>query len=195
METRSQADVDRLFLFVILVVGVLVVVPTVLGAAGVDVRDGAWLGNNSADEGERAQTGTLVVLSTFGTDIGDNRSSVGVVEIVVTANETVDLTELTVGWRSEERYELVAPSVDAGDGSFSIVNSNQTTLGGDRERAILRFDMGAEDLDSADQFGDQLEPGDRVELSFVTDDGEETLRTLVVPDSLPERGQAVSLSG
>ena len=67
-----------------------------------------------------------------------------------------------------------------------------SSLGEPTDRAILRFDLGSDDLAGTERFGERLEPGDVVELSVVTADGVRTSRTLVVPDPLPS-GAGVSL--
>lgn len=185
--SRGGTDVDRLLLFIAGVVAFLVVVPAVFGFAGVDLRNGSLLSEDATAEQEGVQ-----ILSAFGTGIDEDRSSVGVVEVVVTSagGSTVDLSEVTVSWEGEERYELTPPETNVGQGSFTL--SGNTTLSDPTDRAILRFDLGSDDIGGVGRFGERLEPGRTVEFSIVTAEGEQTSRTLVVPDPLPS-GAGVSL--
>jgi archaellin len=120
-----------------------------------------------------------------------DRSSVGVVEVVVTSGgSSVDLTEATVTWDGEQRYELTPQDTNVGQGSFSMTGN--TTLDEPTDRAILRFDLGSDDLGGLERFGERLDPGETVEFSIVTADGVRTERRLVVPDPLPS-GAGTSL--
>lgn len=186
--TGGPTDIDRLLYFVAAVVAFLVLVPAALGFAGLDVRDGSLL--DSADDGADAEG--VRILTAFGTGIDGDRSSVGVVEVVVTSasGSTVDLSEATVSWDGSERYELTPTDISVGQGSFSL--SGETVLAEPTDRAILRFDLGSDDLEGLDRFGERLEPGETVQLSVVTGDGVRTGRQLVVPDPLPS-GAGVSL--
>jgi len=182
---RASTDIDRLFYFVAAVVATLLIVPTALGYAGIDVRDGSLL----ATDDEPADG--VQILTAFGTGIDEDRSSVGVVEVVVTSSgDRVDLTEATVTWDGAERYELTPRETNLGQGSFSLTGN--TTLDEPTDRAILRFDLGSDDLGGVERFGERLEPGETVAFSVVTADGVRTQRTLVVPDPLPS-GAGVSL--
>lgn len=184
---RSQTEVDRLLSFIAVVVVVLIVVPAAFGVAGVDIRDGTLLADDTDAEPEGVR-----ILSGIGTDITDDRSSLGVVELVVTTGgeSTVDLTEATVTWDGDQRYELTPADVAVGQGSFSI--EGDAVLGEATDRAILRFDLGTDDVSDLNRFGERLEPGETVQVSVVTGDGSRTSRTLRVPDPLPS-GAGVSL--
>jgi len=184
---RGGTDIDRLFYFIAGVVAFLLLVPTAFGFAGIDIRDGSLLSDTDDGEAEGVR-----ILTAFGTGIDEDRSSVGVVEVVVTSGggSAIDLTEATVTWDGAERYELTPTETNVGQGSFS--RSGNTTLDEPTDRAILRFDLGSDDLAGTERFGERLEPGDVVELSVVTADGVRTSRTLVVPDPLPS-GAGVSL--
>lgn len=184
---RGQTDVDRLLYFIAAVVALLLVVPPAFGAAGVDLRDGTLLPEESEDDEDGVR-----ILSAIGTDVAEDRSSLGVVELVITTRgeSTVDLSEATVTWEGDQQYELTPPDVGVGQGSFTV--EGDTVLGEATDRAILRFDLGTDDIDGADRFGERLEPGDTVRVSVVTDDGVRTSRTLRAPDPFPS-GAAVSL--
>jgi len=186
--TGGPTEIDRLLYFIAAVVAFLVLVPAALGFAGFDVRNGSLLGG--ADGGTDAEG--VQILTAFGTGIDGDRSSVGVVEVVVTSGggSTVDFSEATVSWEGSERYELTPANVNLGQGSFSL--SGETVLAEPTDRAILRFDLGSDDLEGVDHFGERLEPGETVQFSVVTEDVVRTGRQLVVPDPLPS-GAGVSL--
>lgn len=178
---QAQTDVDRLFYFTTGVVAFLVIVPTVAGVAGLDIRDATLLD----DPNRESEQEDIQLLSAFGTEIDDDE--VGAVEIVVSAREDaeVDLSQVSVSWTESQEYQLTPPNVGAGDASFAI--SGDSLLNESRDRAILRFDLGTDDLSDADRFGERLEPGQTVQVSVVTEDGSRVTRELAVPDSLPSR--------
>jgi len=184
----GQTDLDRLFYFVAAIVAFLVVVPTTLGVAGLDVRDGSLLSGGGA---ESAPEG-VQILAAYGTGIDGNGTSVGVVEAVVAngGGSTVDLSQATVTWEGRQRYELTPHGVDVGHASFNV--TGDVVLAESTDRAILRFDLGSDDLAGVDGFGERLAPGQTVTVSIMTDDGVRTNRELVVPDPLPA-GSGVAL--
>jgi len=188
---RGQADVGRLFAFIVAVVAVLLVLPVVLGLAGVDVRDTSADGNESVPANE---TEPVVVLGAYGTALDDNSTSFGSVDVLLgTGNRTVDLTEMTVRWVGADSYELVPPGVDVGDASFTFERvSGGTTLRNASDRAVVRFDLGTNDTAGAQRFGERLRPGDTVQLTFTTDGGRTTRVEVRVPSPLPA-GTAVRL--
>lgn len=185
---RAATDIDRLLFFIAGVVVLVLVVPPVLGMVGIDVRDGSV----AEDDGPLADAEGVQILSAFGTGIDENRSSIGVVELVVgTDNETsIQLDEVTVTWENGQQFELTPPGVNAGHGSFNV--SGDPTLDEPTDRAILRFDLGTDDLPGVARFGDRLEPGDTVRVTVTTGDGDQASRVLTVPDPLPP-GAGVTL--
>jgi archaellin len=187
---RGQADIARLLAFILGVTALLVVVPFVLGLAGIDIRDGS-VGNSGVADDE-LEDGSLIVLSTHGTEINDERTSVGVVEVLVAASgEDVNLDDVTVTWRGADTYELAPDYIGTADASFGVETFQEgTTLGADGEKAVFRFDLGSADVDNAQRFGDRLEPGDTVTIRVTTGQGAETSTTVRVPDPLPP-GSAV----
>jgi len=186
--SRGQTDVDRLLYFIAGIVVLLAVVPAAFGAAGVDVRNGTLLAGAESE----SDTDGVRILSALGTDFAEDRSSLGVVEVVVTTrgDSTVDLSEATVSWEGNGQYELTPRDVDVGKGSFAI--DGEAVLGERTDRAILRFDLGTDDLSTVGRFGERLEPGDTVRLSVVTAEGTRTSERLGVPQPLPS-GAGVSL--
>jgi archaellin len=185
---RGQTEIDRLFYFIAGVVAFLVIVPAVAGVAGIDIRDGSLVGEQTQD----SENDGLRILSAYGTEINDDRSSIGVVEIIVTASDgsNIDITGATVSWDGADQYELTPAGVDVGDASFAV--SGDTELTGTADRAILRFDLGSDDLSDADRFAERLAPGQTVTVSIETDDGNTVTQTLEVPDPMPP-GSGVSL--
>jgi archaellin len=188
---RGQTDVVLLFAFIVAVVAVLVVVPFVLGMAGIDVRHGSMDGNESV---AATETGPVVVLGAYGSALDDNRTSIGSVDVLLgTGNGTVDLTEMTVRWEGADSYQLVPPDVNVGDASFTFERvSGGPVLTNASDRVSVRFDLGTNDTADAQRFGERLAPGDSVQLTLTTDDGRTTRVELTVPSPLPA-GAAVRL--
>lgn len=185
---RGQTGVDRVFYLVAGVVALLVVVPAVMGVAGFDIRNGSLVdGTDQHDDKEGIR-----ILSAYGTEINDDRTSVGVVEVVVTASDgsNIDLSAASVSWDGPQQYQITPEGVDVGTGGFSI--AGETELTGTADRATLRFDIGSDDLPETSQFGERLAPGDSLTVSVITDEGDRVTRDLVVPDPLPP-GAGVSL--
>lgn len=190
---RGETDLQKLLAFIVGVTAVLVVVPAAFGLAGVDIRDGSVGTGDGAptlDADEEPEDGALLVLSAFGTEINADRTTVGVVELVVTpADDTVELDDVTVTWDGADRYELTPTHVGAGDASFGVQTTSGESSLQPGERAFIRFDLGTDDL-GVQRFGDRLEPGDTVTVTVTTGDGAETTETVTVPNPLPP-GSAV----
>lgn len=181
---RGQAGVERLLAFIVVVTAVLVVVPALFGMAGVDIRNSSLGGAEEAAD-EEVPEGSLLVLSSAGAEINDDRTSIGVVELVVTTSgEPVDLEDLTIIW--DDEYQLTPSRMSAGDASFAIetVRDNRT-LADSGDRAFLRIDLGTDDVEDLQRFGDRLQPGDTVTVTLRTGAGVETRETLSVPNPLP----------
>lgn len=187
---RGQADIARLLAFILGVTALLVVVPFVLGLAGIDIRDSSVSSPDGADD--ELEDGSLIILSTHGTEINDERSSVGVVEVLVAASGAdVNIDDVTVTWRGGDRYELAPDYIGNADASFGVETFQEgTTLDASGGKAVFRFDLGTADLDNAQRFGDRLEPGDTVTIRVTTGQGAETSTTVRVPEPLPP-GSAV----
>lgn len=190
--SRGETDLQTLLAFIVGVAVVLAVVPAAFGLAGIDVRDASFGSDDApaSDAGEELDDGALLVLSSFGTEINEDRTSVGVVELVVTpSDDTVEMDDVTVTWDGADRYELTPTHVGAGDASFGVETTSGESELQPGDRAFLRFDLGSDDLD-VQRFGDRLEPGDTVTVTVTTGDGAETTETVTVPDPLPP-GSAV----
>jgi hypothetical protein len=184
--SRGQADIWRLLAVILGVTIVLAVAPAALGFAGIDVRE------DSSEDDPRDEDGSLLVVSSVGTDIDDNRTSLGVVELLVTpAGGSVDIDTVTVTWNGTDGPELTPVGVDAGDASFGVELPRGERIVEPGEQALLRVDLGTDDIDDVQQFGERLEPGDTVTVTVRTDAGMETTETFTVPDPLPS-GTAVT---
>ncbi|SDJ25156.1 hypothetical protein SAMN05216226_101327 [Halovenus aranensis] len=189
---RGQSDVQKLLAFIIGITVLLAVLPAAFGVAGVDIRDASLRDDRTTAESERPDGG-LLVLSSYGSAINDDRTSVGTVELLVTpATESVNVSDVTVTWDGSDRYTLAPPQVGAGDASFGVDPLEGGAELQPGERLVLQFDRGTDDLDGVQYFGDRLTPGETVTLTITTGTGAETTTTVRVPDPLPP-GVAVRL--
>lgn len=182
--TRGQVGPGRLLAFILAIAITLIVVPAAFDVAGIDIRDSTTVVDLSEDD-EREM---LAVHSSYGAGLDENRTSVGVVEVLVTGtNQTsVDVEDLTVTWEHEQTLELTPTTVDGGDASFQFETSHgSTTLTDTRDKAVLRFDIGDDDLRGVDSFGERLEPGDVVTIKATTGDGEYVETKITIPESFP----------
>jgi archaellin len=190
-DDRAQSGLDRLLLFVIAVVVVVLLAPHVLGFAGIDV--GA--------EQTPSQTGEtdhdLIVLEARGTAI--EGSTIGAVRLIVTPSpnrDPVDLAEGSTIWVGDRSYHLT-PAESVGedfDGAYraGVLESEGTRLEEARDRGELLFDLGeTDDVSGIPEFGTRLEPGQRVSITLVTPHGETLTRQLEVPESIS--GDSVAL--
>lgn len=189
---RAQSETQQLLAFIVGVTVLLAVLPTALGVAGVDIRDSSPGDEETTAESEH-DDGALVVLSSYGTAINDDRTTVGVVEVLVTpAAESVSVSDVTVTWDGADQYLLTPPQVGAGDASFGVDPLDGGTELQPGERLVFQFDCGTDDIEGAQHVGDRLTPGETVTLTITTGTGAETTTTLRVPNPLPP-GLAVRL--
>ncbi|MHB9286052.1 hypothetical protein ACKVMT_03315 [Halobacteriales archaeon Cl-PHB] len=196
--TRSQSGLDRLLVFLLAVVVIVLVTPYVLGFAGIDVR-----APNADSTGGPAYDADhdLYVLGVRGGDVGDDRSSIGTVRVIVSpaaGREPAGLTTMSTVWVGDEAYDLApaAAAREGADGTYLLRNPDSgdavRVLEVSTDRAVLVFDVGTDDIPGAEQFGERLEPGDAVTLTIVTERGESLSRELTVPDPIPD-GETVGL--
>lgn len=181
------SGVGRLALFVSGVLLVLLVAPTALQFAGVDVRDPGATG-----------TERPVRLITLGAEAGavdDGRTSVGAVRVVVTktGGGQVDPSELTATWIGSGTYTLIAAGAEGeADGTFTAVpvdpDREDPILREHGDRAVLTFDLGGDDVDGAGEFAGRLGPGETATVSLTTPEGSTATAELAVPDPLPTDG-------
>jgi hypothetical protein len=164
---RGQSGLDRLALFVLGVLLVLLVAPTVLGFAGVDIR---------ATPGDSGPSG-LVVLGVEGDAI--ENGSVGAVRVVATVagDGRVAPGTLSARWTADEWYRLAPAGSGGADGEFTVEVE-------EGDRAILTFDLGTDDVAGVGEFGSRLRAGETATLTLIGTDTRIT-RQVVVPDPLP----------
>lgn len=181
---RGQSGLDRLLVFVVAVVGLLVVAPFALSAAGIDV--GPRPGGGSEAVGDH----DLIVLEARGTAVDAGDGSIGAVRLIVTPSpgrEPVDLGDGLAIWVADRSYYL-GPSTDADgfDGAYraSVVDGEGQVLEEPTDRGELVFDLGGDDVAGVPEFGSRLRPGETVSVTLVTPRGETLTRELEVPESV-----------
>lgn len=177
---RGQTGLDRLLVFLLAVVVLVLVVPHALQAAGIDVREG------DRPETVPATDHDLAILAARGEAVGDD-GSVGAVRLVVAPNPgraPVDLDRGSVLWIGDRTVDLAPAGADrAGvDGAYLADGADGPLLETATERGVLRFDLGTDDLAGVGEFGSRLAPGESVDVTLVTEDGETLTRRLTVPD-------------
>ena len=194
--SRAQADIDRMALFVFGAMALLLIAPIALGFVGIDVGAGSDDRSEEMDGNATAPAETTVaepsieygpetfvqVLAIEGAAIDENRTSVGAVELVFTPSAEaapLDPANLTVTWIGAGSYDL---STTGEEGTFLAgVETVEAT-----ERGTLLFDLGTDDIDGIEAFGDRLEPGDEVTVILASNDGETVRETFEVPDEIPD---------
>lgn len=182
---RGQSGLDRLLVFVLAVVVVLVVAPHVLGFLGVNV------GPASPSAPAASADHDLMVLQAQGTAIDAADGSIGAVRLVVAPapnRAPVDLGEGMAIWVGEGTYYL-GPEGANGDleGRYraSVIDGGGRTLETGTARGELVFDLGAtDDVPDVPEFGERLAPGDVVSVTLVTPQGETLTRRLEVPEAV-----------
>lgn len=185
-DRRGQSGLDRLALFVVSLVAILLVAPTALGFAGVDVREPRSTDGPVAVE--------LTVLGAEGTAVDANRTSVGAVRLVLTntGGKDVDMAGFTATWVGNGTYALVPARAETGaDGTFAIGrvgDETGTVLSEPGDRGVLTFDLGTDDVDGAGEFGGRLRPGETATVTVVARDGTTVTEEVTVPDPLPAGG-------
>lgn len=187
---RGQSGLDRLLVFVVGVVALLVVAPHVLGLVGIDVGQGPAAGPTAGDEHD------LLVLEARGTAV--DGGSVGAVRLVVTPapnREPVDLGDGMAIWVADRSYYLVPDGADADlEGTYraAVIDGEGQLLERATDRGELVFDLGTtDDVPGIPEFGSRLEAGETVSVTLVTPDGETLTRKLTVPETVS--GETVPL--
>lgn len=187
---RAQSGLDRLLVFVLAVVAVLVVAPHVLGLAGIDVGP-----RQTVDDGTTADH-DIVVLEARGTAVeGD---TVGAVRLVVTPapdRTPVDLAGQLTVWVGG-RTSYLSPTGGEGadlDGRYraAVLDGDGAVLSSSTDRGELVFDLGDDDVADVPEFGRPLAAGETVAVTVVTPRGETLTRRLEVPERLD--GETVPL--
>lgn len=183
---RGQSGLDRLLLFVFVVLALVFLAPIALELAGVDVRSGAGAQSAPSDH-------DLTVLAARGEAVASDGSSVGVVRLLVVPNHDrapVDLGESTAIWVDGGERHLGPAGGSAGDldGTYAAAarDSGAPVLQTPTDVGVLRFDIGSDDLPDVPEFGRRLEAGETASVTLVTPRGETLTRTLSVPAEIPD---------
>lgn len=182
---RAQSGIDRLLIFVVAVLALLFVAPHVLGFAGIDIQERAGGPPEPNSESD------LTILSARGDAVAIDGSSIGVVRLVVSPNPgrtPVDLSEGMAMFVGGESYYL-APAGGGGegfDGTYAVerAGGGSPVLDEATQRGVIEFDLGSDDVDEADEFGERLAAGETATVTLVTARGEAITRELRVPERL-----------
>jgi len=188
---RGQSGLDRLLLFVVLVVALVVVAPYILDLAGVDVRPDGGDGTATPDH-------DLSILAARGDAVDAQSGTVGAVRLVVSpqpGREPVDLREGTAVWIGDESFDLSPVGATSGDGQYGVtaVDGGGPVLESATDRGSLRFDLGSDDVADVPEFGDRLRAGETATVVLVTPSGETVARQVHVPSDLPAEASDVGL--
>lgn len=184
---RAQSGLDRLGLFLLVVAVVLLVAPTVLGFAGIDVTE-----SDASDDQEDAPT--LTVLGIEGVAVDEDRESIGAVRVTVTnaGGGEIDPRDLSATLVHNGTFDLAGPGREAAaDGTFAVDSTDgddDVVLRGHEERAVLVVDFGTDDVPDAQEVSERLGAGDSATLTFVTEDGASVRLVLSPPDPLRQNG-------
>lgn len=148
-------------------------------------------------------TNRLDVVTATGSEIDGEAGTLGLVELLVRLTPdsgNVDLRDVVVQWVDDSgTYTLVHDSstdTDA-DGTFGVEwikdeDGSAPVVNDAADRALLQFDVGERDIQSASPFGADLAEGDTASIRLETAAGAATSVRLTVPMSLAGR-EAVRL--
>ncbi len=184
---RAQSGLDRLGLFLLAVLLFLLVTPTVLGFAGVEVRE-------SDDETDQEGAPVLTVLGVEGVAVDEDRESIGAVRVTVTnaGGGAIDPRELSATLVHDGTHDLVGPGTDAtADGTLAVDATDGDggpLLQSHTDRAVIVVDLGTDDAGDAQAVGERLRAGESATLTFVTGDGASVKLVLSPPGTLPAEG-------
>lgn len=181
--SRAQAGLDRLVLFVLALVVVLLVAPTVLGLFGIDVVGGD---DEQAKDSEGAVVageadGPIQILGARGTEVDADDQTVGAVELTVApgaTDESVDLREYTLTWVGDRSYQFVPENADGGDGTFEI---DDPVLRDPGNQTTIRVDVAG-----TQSFDGPLTAGEHVTVVLSDQRGQRVRHELTVPDPIPD---------
>lgn len=186
---RGQSDLNTVVGFVVVLVVVLLVAPVVLGFLGMPVREGGSLSGSASVQ--QSASPSVVVLGVEGTAV--SQASVGAVRMVVTRGEgqgDVAFDDVTVTWTDPSgSYNVAAGTAGAPgvDGTFHaqpLGNLSQPRLSVFGDRVAVRFDLGPNNVQRAEEFGQRLPAGAAVSVTFVTNEGAVTEVRFRVPERL-----------
>jgi len=117
-----------------------------------------------------------------------DRSSVGVVEVVVTSGgSSVDLTEATVTWDGEQRYELPPQETNVGQGSLVVPDPE---VSGEVDSLVQTHDLPVTILDLLGLGAEARNMDGQSTVSLLTGE-QEVIRDVVVTGFHPHRTRCV----
>lgn len=184
---RAQSGLDLLAAFLLVVFLVVLVTPTVLGFAGVDVR-------GSDAEADREEAPTLTVLGIEGVAVDERRESIGAIRVTVTnaGGGEIDPRALSATLVHNGTYDLATTGADTtAAGTFAVESTDgdgNVILRGHEERAVLVVDLGTDDVGDSQEVGERLGAGETATLTFVTGDGASVRLVVSPPETLPAEG-------
>lgn len=184
---RAQSGLGRLGLFLLAVFVLLLVTPTVLGFAGIDVRE-------SSEEADPDEGPILTVLGVEGVAVDEERESIGAIRVTVTnaGSEKIDPRNISATLVYNGTYNLAAAGADAtADGTLVVESTDDDGddgLQSHSDRAVLVVDLGTDDVGEAREVGERLRAGDSATLAVVTAGSESVRVVLSPPGTLPVDG-------
>ena len=180
---RGQVGIGTLIVFIALILVAAV-------AAGVLVETAGFLQNDAQATSQDARSGVTNQIDVVGASGEADPAN----EVVKTANitvkkspgaDTLDLTEATIEYTSEDNATTLVHGSSPTDENFSTANIQGTT-GGEMltdtsDRATIRLDLEA--IDS----GDGLTPDEQATLEIVDQSGATTVTVLNVPTTIGDK--------
>ncbi len=192
--TRGQSGLDRLLVFVVVVIVLVAVLPSVLGFAGIEVRPPDDPPTPTPTPTATPEPAGIQILNTTSELNRSANQTVGVITVTLTkvgSTAPVDARNLTVTWANGGVYTLRASGSDRQprNGSFGVSVSHiddgpETVLVRGGDQATLTFDIGRDNVDGIPEFGSALRPGDSVDIVLTTPDDRTAAVTVTVPAAL-----------
>jgi len=186
---RGQVGIGTLIVFIAMVLVAAIAAGVLINTAGFLQSSAEATGQQSSD----STTNRVEVVSVTGNNL-DN-GEVGVVDIVVKkapGSGNVDLATSTLNWVGPTgSYYQLAESGTSGspDGRFRVSSiqdddGSAPVLNDGEDRFEITLDLGADDVNSLQEFGNELQEGETATVRLVTASGATTTEEIVVPQTL-----------